>query len=43
MPDEGTKRNSAFADAGLSEPLLLIISEVGYETPTPTAECHTAF
>jgi ATP-dependent RNA helicase DeaD len=35
MRDEETERDSSFADVGLSAPLLRVISDVGYETPTP--------
>jgi ATP-dependent RNA helicase DeaD len=35
MRDEETERDGSFADLGLREPLLRVISDVGYETPTP--------
>jgi ATP-dependent RNA helicase DeaD len=35
MRDEATERDGSFADLGLREPLLRVISDVGYETPMP--------
>ena len=35
MDEESTVTSPSFADLGLSEPLLRVLSEVGYEAPTP--------
>src|ERR687890_2193043 len=35
MDEESTVTEPSFADLGLSDPLLRVLSEVGYEAPTP--------